>query len=70
MIRLEYDPPTAGVRVSFVIRDGSASCAAAVPALLLQGTNGGDGTWTVPQNAETLDVVQSLLEHARAGDNE
>jgi hypothetical protein len=67
MIRLEYDPPTAGTRVSFVVRDSEEGVSVNSFALLLRGRNAGPGIWTVPQNNETLDVVKSLLEHVREG---
>lgn len=65
MIHLEYDPPTAGVRVSFVVRDNETSSTPSSirQALCEQGKRDGD-KWLVSQNIETLEIIKTLLEKA------
>lgn len=64
MIKLEYDVNTAGVRVSFVLRDGpkSSDVLNAFDAVL--GRSEG-GKKIIPQTVETLDTVMRILEAAR-----
>jgi hypothetical protein len=61
MIHLEYDVPTAGVRVSFVVCDGAMSCDAPGE---FEGSQNVEGTKHIPQNRNNLAVVSSLLEAA------
>jgi hypothetical protein len=62
MIRLEYDVPTAGVRVSFVLKDGESSkpITCAPPS---GGRNVGDAK-QYPQTLENLEWVAALLRNA------
>jgi hypothetical protein len=59
MIHLEYDVPTAGVRVSFVVYDEAFAC----PAPFVGVSNVGDQKH-IPQTRKNLTVVSALLEAA------
>lgn len=64
MIRMEYDVPTAGTRVSFVVTDGtqsSVNVGHGWNALTQYGSPRPDGTWVAPQNPETLRAVMHML---------
>jgi hypothetical protein len=61
MIHLEYDVPTAGVRVSFVVRDETLPCA--YPGEF-EGVRNVGGTKHLPQNQHNLAIVSVLLEAA------
>ena len=60
MIKLEYDVKTAGVRVSFVIRDSEMSVDAS-PSWWENSKKMGD-TWVAPQTPANLALVAKLLE--------
>ncbi len=64
MITLEYDVNTAGVRVSFVLRDGPKSADVLKDAESHLGRSEG-GKKIIPQTVETLDTVMRILEAAR-----
>lgn len=61
MIRLEYDVQTAGVRVSFVVRDRAVSMPS-MDDLLKQGESVGD-KWLVAQNLDTMKVLIKMLNY-------
>lgn len=65
MINLEYDVNTAGVRVSFVLRDGPQSSGLLDDAFTGLRRSDGNGKWVIPQTVENLDVVRRMLEVAR-----
>jgi hypothetical protein len=60
MIRLEYDVPTSGVRVSFVIRDGLKG----IPDLptLFTDLESGNGSWTCPDTPDNLEAIKQLVD--------
>ena len=62
MIRLEYD--TAGMRVSFVIRDGEMSMP--ISESLLWARTKGSGDTGAPQTANNLEIIQAMLDAAKA----
>lgn len=64
MIKLEYDVKTAGVRVSFVIRDSEMSVDVR-PSWWENSKKVGD-TWVAPQTPANLALVAKLLEAVRA----
>lgn len=70
MIKLEYDPLAAGVRVSFIVRDGKISESLPNPSPLIElGRREGD-TYIIPQTIESLDIVTHLLESAKRYEKE
>ena len=70
MIRLEYDVPTSGVRISFVLRDSHMSLKSVGPINLMDFVNGGtshpDGSRTMPQNKKNLEVLQFMLNYLQS----
>lgn len=68
MIELGYDVNTAGVRVSFVLRDGPRTPGVlrdAFTGLGLHEDGPHGGNRIIPQTAETLGTVMQILEAAR-----
>lgn len=65
MIKLEYDVKTAGVRVSFVIRDSEMSVD--VRPSWWKNSKKVDDTWVAPQTPANLALVAKLLEAVRTG---
>jgi len=63
MIKLEYDVNTSGTRVSFVVKDSDNSLDIISEAYrkLYEYGESQSGYWDVPQNAETLGLVHTIL---------
>lgn len=64
MIRMEYDAPTAGTRVSFVVKDGEHSdplVRVGWSTLMTMGQSNEDGTWSFEQNPTTLKAVMQMV---------
>ena len=62
MIRFEYDVPTNGVRVSFVIRDGCEGFPD-LPTLFTDLKNGNkDSTMTCPDTPDNLEAIKQLVD--------
>lgn len=64
MIKLEYDVPKAGVRVSFVLCDNVRSVQAH-PSCWENGEKV-DDTWVAPQTPANLALVAKMLEAVQA----
>jgi hypothetical protein len=61
MIQLEYDVQTAGVRVSFILPDGT--CAMPMqPGKHLMGAVSKEGSWMAPQNPANIKTLITMLE--------
>jgi hypothetical protein len=58
---MEYDVPSAGVRVSFIVRDGENAMPLPPARQFVDGVSK-DGSWTAPQNLENKKVLIAMLE--------
>ena len=61
MIKMEYDVPTSGVRVSFLVIDGDMALEAASLKHFAGGESKG-GKWAAPQSLENKRVLIAMLE--------
>lgn len=70
MIQFEYDQPTAGCRISFVLRDNEMT----VPigedfdTIRKVGEFGPGGRWSYQQNKQNIQMLKRILEHLEAHD--
>jgi hypothetical protein len=60
MIRFEYDENTAGVRVSFVMKDEEASVELPDNKYLKEIGEWWGGAWNIPQTADNLKMVERM----------
>jgi hypothetical protein len=63
MIRLEYDVPTNGTRVSFIIRDSGDF--PDVEKLFTDVKWPGDGTLTCPDTPDNLEAIKQLIDYEK-----
>jgi hypothetical protein len=63
MIRFEYDKPTSGVRVSFVIRDGETGIPD-IDALFTDLEQDGFAAMKCPQTSDNLEAIKHLAQFA------
>jgi hypothetical protein len=62
MIKLEYDVQTAGVRVSFVVKDGEGTLPEGISPSNWENAVKGDSSFNAPQTENNLGIVKRLLE--------
>jgi hypothetical protein len=61
MIRFEYEIPTSGVRVSFVIRDGLKGFPD-LPTLFTDMESRDNGVMTCPDTPDNLEAIKQLVD--------
>jgi hypothetical protein len=63
MIRFEYDVPTSGVRVSFVIRDSGDF--PDLPTLFTDLEQDGFAAMTCPDTPDNLEAIKQLVDYEK-----